>query len=87
MTVNQTGTVAGTSNSIRQAVSTGFVGQMSVDPNYVIIGNGGMLSIVCNILMMINSNSKIRGCDMIPNETTNRQSPNDIVSYLFYTVK
>ncbi|XP_052089257.1 uncharacterized protein LOC127725998 [Mytilus californianus] len=40
VTVNQTGTVAGTSNSIRQAVSTGFVGQMSVDPNYVIIGNG-----------------------------------------------
>lgn len=41
VTVNQTGTVAGVSGTLQQAVSTGFLGTMSVDPNYIIIGQGG----------------------------------------------
>lgn len=41
VTVNQTGTVAGVSGALQQAVSTGFLRTMSVDPNYIIIGQGG----------------------------------------------
>lgn len=41
VTVNQTGTVAGVSGTLQQAVSTGFLRTMSVDPNYIIIGQGG----------------------------------------------
>jgi hypothetical protein len=34
VTVNQTGTIGGVSGTLQQAVSNGFLGTMSVDPNY-----------------------------------------------------
>jgi len=54
VTVNQTGTVGGVSGTLQQAVSNGFLGTMSVDPNYIIIGQGGRyLILIKNVDILI----------------------------------